>query len=155
MVQLQGVISQRKTPGNSNLPDPALPVLMTIYPNVETPYDHMAEVIGRIRSSELEEALLVLPLDNVIGLLEVIEQLLARNLKSELVCRTFFFLVEIHFGSLSGVGSSSKELLRRVRYAQHHLLLVVRIDTPIGIFGNIARFFIQTLCKSCFQPGMV
>ena len=115
MVQLQGVISQRKTPGNADLPDPALPVLMTIYPNVETPYDHMAEVIGRIRSSELEEALLVLPLDNVIGLLEVIEQLLARNLKSEVVCRTFFFLVEIHFGSLSGVGSSSKELLRRVR----------------------------------------
>ena len=134
MVQLQGVISQRKTPGNADLADPALPVLMTIYPNVETPYDHMAEVIGRIRSSELEEALLVLPLDNVIGLLEVIEQLLARNLKSEVVCRTFFFLVEIHFGSLSGVGSSSKELLRRVRYAQyyfHFLMLVVRafLDT--------------------------
>ena len=39
--------------------------------------EHMAEVLGRIRSSELEEALLVLPLDVVIDLVKVIEQVTA------------------------------------------------------------------------------
>ena len=112
MVQLQGVMVQRKS--KPDLPDPPLPVLMTIYPKVETAWDHMAEVLGRIKSSELEEALLVLPLDNVLSLMAVMEQLLERDLKSEVVCRVFFFLVEIHFGSIAGSGAA-REQLRRVR----------------------------------------
>ena len=113
MDELKPVIAQRKSSGK-NIPDPPLPPLMTIYPNVDTPYDHMAEVIGRIKSSELEEALLVLPLDNVIGLIQVMEELLVRDLRSEVVCRTFFFLIEIHFGALTA-SSQSKELIRRVK----------------------------------------
>ena len=112
MVQLQGVMVQRKT--KPDLADPPLPVLMTIYPKVETAWDHMAEVLGRIKSSELEEALLVLPLDNVLSLMAVMEQLLERDLKSEVVCRVFFFLVEIHFGSIAGSG--------RLYFCAHHFL---------------------------------
>merc|ERR1712142_691675 len=114
MVELRDVAAERKATGNKDLADPQLPVLMTIFPNVDNPYDHMAQVLSRIRSSELEEALLVLPLDNVLGLIEIMHDLLARNLKSEVVSRIFFFLVEIHFGPLTA-SASSRELLRKVR----------------------------------------
>lgn len=95
---------------------PSLPVLMTIFGKdvVETAEDYMAEVIGRIKSSELEETLLVLPLDVVTSLIEIIETLLAKRLNCEVVARTFFFLIEIHFSPLTAA-PHLKPLLVRVR----------------------------------------
>ena len=87
---------------------------MTIYGKdvVETAEDYMAEVIGRIKSSELEETLLVLPLDVVTSLLEIIETLLTKNLNCEVICRTFFFLIEIHFGPLTSAPHLKSSLVR-------------------------------------------
>ena len=81
---------------------------------VETGEDYMAEVISRIKSSELEETLLVLPLDIVTSLIEIIETLLQKGLNCEVVCRTFFFLIEIHFGPLTS-SPHLKSLIVRVR----------------------------------------
>ena len=65
--------------------------------------------------SELEETLLVLPLDYVIQLMEIMETLLKKDLaKSEIIIRTFFFLTEIHFGPLSS-SKTSKILIQSVR----------------------------------------
>ena len=58
--------------------------------------------------------MLVLPLDYVIHLLEIIETLLTNEVKSELIIRTFFFLIEIHFGPLS-TSKSSRNLIQSVR----------------------------------------
>jgi U3 small nucleolar RNA-associated protein 12 len=98
------------------LAPPPLPILMTIFGRdvVETAEDYMAEVIGHIKSSELEETLLVLPLDVVTSLAEIMETLLTKKLNCEVVCRTFFFLVEIHFGPLTSA-PHLKPLLNRVR----------------------------------------
>merc|ERR1719150_678554 len=51
---------------SSEKDQPALPLLMSAYPDVDNEDDFIAEIIGRIKSSELEETLLVLPLDIVI-----------------------------------------------------------------------------------------
>ena len=94
---------------------PTVPTLMQVYPDVETAEDYMTEVIGRIKSSELEETLLVLPLDVVISLIEILEALLERNMKSETMSRIFFFLIEIHFGPLSASSSEVKKSIKRTR----------------------------------------
>ena len=70
--------------------------------------------LAKIKSSELEETLLVLPLDYVIHLIEIIETLLKSGGRSEVIVRIFYFLVEIHFGPLS-TSKSSKNLLSSVR----------------------------------------
>ena len=85
---------------------PALPVIMSVYPEVGCAEDYMAMTLASVKSSEVEECLLVLPLDYVISLIEIIEFLLKRGFKSEIVIRTFFFLLEIHFGPLT----SSKQV---------------------------------------------
>jgi len=100
---------------NSENDQPTVPTLMQVYPDVETAEDYMTEVIGRIKSSELEETLLVLPLDVVISLIEILEALLERNMKSETMCRIFFFLIEIHFGPLSASSSEVKKSIKRTR----------------------------------------
>jgi U3 small nucleolar RNA-associated protein 12 len=92
---------------------PALPPLMMAY-QATSPDDYIAKMVEAIKASELEQTLLVLPLDVVVHLLEVMEVLLRQCRSTETVCRTFFFLVEIHFGPLS----SSKHLaplIKRVR----------------------------------------
>jgi hypothetical protein len=84
------------------------------------------QTLCHIKSSELEETLLVLPLDVVTSLIEIIETLLSQNLACELVCRTFFFLVEIHFGPLTGA-PHLKPLISKVRDLARDRLKVVLI----------------------------
>ena len=94
---------------------PPLPMLMSAYPDVENEDDFMAEIVGRIKSSELEETLLVLPLDIVINLIKILNVLLEKNIKSETMSRIFFFLIEIHFGPLSASSSEVKKIIKDVR----------------------------------------
>jgi len=130
------------------LQPPPLPLLMTAFGrDVETAEEFMAMVLqflvpffelskslivffpfqtlSQIKSSELEETLLVLPLDVVTSLLEIIETLLSKNLYCELVCRTFFFIVEIHFGPLTGA-PHLKPLISRVRDLADKRLKVIK-----------------------------
>lgn len=92
-----------------------LPALMMAYPDVENAEDFMAQIISRIKSSELEVTLLVLPLDVVIRLIEILQVLLDKSIKCETVGRIFFFLIEIHFGPLSSSSSDVKQLIKDVR----------------------------------------
>merc|ERR1712141_158741 len=94
---------------------PSLPLIMSMYPDIASAEDFMFRSLSKIKSSELEETLLVLPLDFVIQLIEIIETLLrTKSVKSEIVVRTFFFLVEIHFGPLSS-SQSNKNLIKSVK----------------------------------------
>ena len=94
---------------------PALPLIMMMYPDVTSAEDFMMMALTKIKSSELEETLLVLPLDFVLHLIEIIETLLkSGDVKSEIIVRTFFFLTEIHFGPLSA-SKNAKNLVKSVR----------------------------------------
>lgn len=100
---------------SSEKDQPALPLLMSAYPDVDNEDDFIAEIVGRIKSSELEETLLVLPLDIVINLIKILNVLLDKNIKPETVSRIFFFLIEIHFGPLSASSTEVKKVIKEVR----------------------------------------
>ena len=92
---------------------PVLPILMLMYPDVSTAEDFMFITLNKIKSAELEETLLVLPLDVVLDLLTIMETLLQHTF-SENMARIFFFLVEIHFGPLSG-SKLAKNLIQNIK----------------------------------------
>ena len=138
-IELYKNYQQDKT-SSTEKEEPPLPALMMAYPNIENAEDFMAEIISRIRSSELEETLLVLPLDIVIRFIEILQVLLDKNIKCETVGRIFFFLVEIHFGPLSSSSSDVKQLIKEVRQKVEQRLSDLK-DT-IG-FNLAAMGFIQ------------
>ena len=90
-----------------------LPALMSAH-GAETALDYMVTVITRIKSSQLEEVLLVLPLDMVQDLLGVIEKILSRGREVETATRCLLFLLEIHHGPLTG-SRAMEELLTRLQ----------------------------------------
>ena len=104
--------AESKATGRS-LSLPQMPPLMMAY-QVRTPEEYMAKMIEMVKSSELEQALLVLPFVFVVNLIEIIEVLLEKNYSVEVVCRMFFFLVEICYGPLS-TSANLFPLLKRVR----------------------------------------
>lgn len=94
---------------------PPLPLMMTIYPDVTTAEEYMITSLTKIKSSELEETLLVLPFDVVLHLIEIIETCLKEScVRNEVVMRTFFFLLEIHFGPLSA-STTAKSMIESVK----------------------------------------
>ncbi|XP_040582090.1 WD repeat-containing protein 3 [Lepeophtheirus salmonis] len=96
--------------------EPELPSLMTLmYPGISTAEEFMLTTLSKIKSSILEETLLVLPLDVVVRLLKILENLLQKKtVYVEVLSRIFFFLIEIHFGPLSG-SSDIKQLIVRIK----------------------------------------
>ncbi|PNF32770.1 hypothetical protein B7P43_G04487 [Cryptotermes secundus] len=76
-------------------PPPQPPALMAAY-QAATPDDFLLEILQRIRSSDLEEALLLLPFTSVCELLSQLPALIARGFQTELVCRTMIFLFKVH-----------------------------------------------------------
>jgi len=76
-----------------------LPPLMLAY-GAETCLDFMSGVISRIKHAQLEETLLVLPLDVVHKLLNILLKLLQEHVEVEIVSRCLLFLLEIHHGPI-------------------------------------------------------
>ncbi|XP_071989655.1 WD repeat-containing protein 3-like [Engystomops pustulosus] len=66
-----------------------------------TSSDYVLDVIRKVRSSELEESLLVLPFSYVPDLLTLFRDYIQRSQDVELICRCLFFLLRIHFGEIT------------------------------------------------------
>ena len=81
--------------------DTQLPALMLAF-GAESALDYMITIISRIKSSQLEEVLLVLPLDLVQDLVMVLETILSRGKDVETATRCLLFLLEIHHGPVMG-----------------------------------------------------
>ncbi|XP_060076229.1 WD repeat-containing protein 3-like [Ylistrum balloti] len=97
--KLQQHLAECKRAGKQ-LPMPPLhPMLMAF--SVDTPLKYMLEVLKKIRSSELEESLLVLPFNYVIDLIQVMDMFLERGWHVELTCRVLFFLLRVHHGQVT------------------------------------------------------
>lgn len=82
------------------LPPPALNALLMAY-KCDTPERYMLEMLRKIKSSELEESLLVLPFSYVIDLLKVLEVFIDSAWEVELSCRCLFFLLRVHHGQIT------------------------------------------------------
>ena len=111
---------------------PQLHPLMLAY-NTSDPDKYLLLVLRQVKSSELEEALTVLPFDYVSSLLQLLEQSLDKNHETELVMRILLFLVRLHHGPLSNT-SSLLPVLNRLKVQSR-----VRIDNARDRVGfNLA-----------------
>ena len=93
--------------GSASSAVPAAPQphpLMLAYDTTD-PDRYLLKVLRQVKSSELEEALLVLPFHYVASLLALLHDLLAKGWETELVMRILLFLVRLHHGPLSNAPS--------------------------------------------------
>lgn len=81
------------------VPYPVNPILRA-YGNV-TPSAYVLEVFKKVKSSELEESLLVLPFSYVPDLLKLFNEYIHLGSDIELLCRALLFLLKIHFGQIT------------------------------------------------------
>ncbi|XP_038167702.1 WD repeat-containing protein 3 isoform X1 [Arvicola amphibius] len=81
------------------VPLPVNPILMA-YGNI-SPSAYVLEIIKGVKSSELEEALLVLPFSYVPDILRLLNEFIQTGTDIELLCRCLFFLLRIHFGQIT------------------------------------------------------
>ncbi|NWW33004.1 WDR3 protein, partial [Panurus biarmicus] len=82
------------------VPFPVNPILRA-YGNI-TPSAYVLEVFKKVKSSELEESLLVLPFSYVPDLLRLFNEYIQLGSDVELLCRALLFLLKIHFGQITG-----------------------------------------------------
>ncbi|XP_007442808.2 WD repeat-containing protein 3 isoform X2 [Python bivittatus] len=81
------------------VPVPVNPILQA-YGNI-SPSAYVLDILKKVKSSELEESLLVLPFSYVPDLLMLFNQYLQLGLEVELLCRALLFLLRIHFGQIT------------------------------------------------------
>ncbi|XP_035396215.1 WD repeat-containing protein 3 [Cygnus atratus] len=81
------------------VPYPVNPILRA-YGNI-TPSEYVLEVFKKVKSSELEESLLVLPFSYVPDLLRLFNEYIRLGAEVELLCRALLFLLKIHFGQIT------------------------------------------------------
>ncbi|XP_023931815.1 WD repeat-containing protein 3-like [Lingula anatina] len=82
------------------LPPPQLHPLFQAY-GVSTPAKYVLEIIRRIKSSELEESLLVLPFSYIPDLLGLLSMFIDNGWEVELTCRCLLLLLRIHHGQIT------------------------------------------------------
>nr|XP_058899588.1 WD repeat-containing protein 3 isoform X2 [Kogia breviceps] len=81
------------------VPLPINPILMA-YGSI-SPSAYVLEIFKGIKSSELEESLLVLPFSYVPDILKLFNEFIQLGSDVELLCRCLFFLLRIHFGQIT------------------------------------------------------
>lgn len=109
-----------------------IPILMTFYEAKNTD-DFLLAVLSKIRSSDLEESLLLLPFSNVSDIIEKLPKMASqRKDQSELICKVVLFLFRIHHKSIV----NSKILLPSIQKLIKNLeSSIVELRDMIG--GNI------------------
>ncbi|XP_071956729.1 WD repeat-containing protein 3-like [Antedon mediterranea] len=105
-----------------------------------SPTRYVLDVIKKVRSSELEEALLVLPFHYVEDLLKLLDVFLSLEWESELTCRCLLFLLRIHHGQIT----SNQVLLPVIDRLRGHISSTVgNMRDTIG-FNMAALKFLQS-----------
>lgn len=96
------LLVHEKTRGNaSEVPAPPQQHPLMVAYDTTDPDRYLLKVLRQVKSSEVEEALLVLPFHYVGSLLTLLDQLLEKGWEIELVMRILLFIVRLHHGPLS------------------------------------------------------
>lgn len=120
------------------LPPPKPNPILVAFGNV-SPSRYVLDVIKKVRSSELEVSLLVLPFPYVPELLTLFNSYIQQGLEVELVCRCLFFLLKIHFGQIS----SNQMLLSVIDELRTNTLSKVHKIRDMMGFNSAALQFLQ------------
>ncbi|XP_023258035.1 WD repeat-containing protein 3 [Seriola lalandi dorsalis] len=125
------------------LPPPKPNPILVAFGNV-SPSRYVLDVIRKVRSSELEISLLVLPFPYVPELLRLFNSYIQQGLEVELVCRCLFFLLKIHFGQIS----SNQMLLSVIDELRMNTLSKVHEIRDVMGFNSAALQFLQREIQS-------
>ncbi|XP_056289590.1 WD repeat-containing protein 3 [Pseudoliparis swirei] len=127
----------------NKLPPPRPNPILAALGNI-SPARYVLDVIKKVRSSELEVSLLVLPFPYVPQLLRLFNGYMQLGLEVELVCRCLFFLLKIHFGPIS----SNQMLLSVVDELRSHTVAKVQQIRDVMGFNSAALQFLQREIES-------
>lgn len=125
------------------VPPPKPNPVLAAFGNV-SPSRYVLDVIKKVRSSELEVSLLVLPFPYVPELLKLFGGYIQQGLEVELVCRCLFFLLKIHLGPIT----SNQVLLPVVDELRVGTLSRVRQIRDVMGFNGAALRFLQREIES-------
>ncbi|KAH6560029.1 hypothetical protein BASA50_003229 [Batrachochytrium salamandrivorans] len=100
-------------------PPPRSPfVIATGRPDM-LPEEYVLYVVGQIRSSQLDEALLVLPFTNVIDLLKCVSYWIQKGWNTRLTARVLFFLLQTHHHEMVST-RALRPILEQIRTSTRH-----------------------------------
>ncbi|KAF7649870.1 hypothetical protein LDENG_00134890, partial [Lucifuga dentata] len=125
------------------LPPPKPNPILVAFGNI-SPSRYVLDVIQKVRSSELEVSLLVLPFPYVPELLQLFSSYIQQGLQVELVCRCLFFLLRIHFGQIC----SNQMLLSVIDELRTNTLSKVQEIRDVMGFNSAALQFLQREIES-------
>ncbi|XP_064832564.1 WD repeat-containing protein 3 [Oncorhynchus masou masou] len=125
------------------LPPPKANPILVAFGNV-SPSRYVLDVIKKVRSSELEVSLLVLPFPYIPDLLSLFNCYVQDGLEVELVCRCLFFLLRIHFGQIS----SNQMLLTVIDDLRINTISKVREIRDVLGFNSAGLQFLQREVES-------
>ncbi|KAK5890047.1 hypothetical protein CesoFtcFv8_013616 [Champsocephalus esox] len=127
----------------NKIPPPKPNPILVAFGNV-SPSQYVLDVIKKVRSSELEVSLLVLPFPYVPELLRLFNGYIHQGLEVELVCRCLFFLLKIHFGQIS----SNQMMLSVIDELRTNTVTKVREIRDVMGFNSAALQFLQREIES-------
>lgn len=105
LVEYREKLEQHQSSGKGAAPVAPQPHPLMLAYDTSDPDRYLLKVLRQVKSSELEEALLVLPFHYVGSLLTLLNDLLEKGWETELVMRILLFLVRLHHGPLSNAPS--------------------------------------------------
>ncbi|KAK2905151.1 hypothetical protein Q8A67_006950 [Cirrhinus molitorella] len=125
------------------LPPPKMNPILVAFGNI-SPFRYVLEVMKKVRSSELEVSLLVLPFPYIPDLLKLFNGYIKEGLEVELVCRCLFFLLRVHFGQIT----SNQMLLSVIDELRTNTISKVREIRDVLGFNNAGLQFLQREIES-------
>ncbi|XP_046847985.1 WD repeat-containing protein 3-like [Xenia sp. Carnegie-2017] len=123
---------------DKTLPKRAIHPILAALGNVSL-VQYVLLVVKKVKSSELEESLLVLPFDYVIDVLKLLLEWIKNGWETELSCRCLFFLLRIHHNKII----STPELLPVIDSIRSHCRSRVREMKDTVGFNLAGLQFIQ------------
>ncbi|XP_063069817.1 WD repeat-containing protein 3 [Engraulis encrasicolus] len=125
------------------LPPMKVNPILAAYGNI-SPARYVLDVIRKVRSSELEVSLLVLPFPYVPDLLKLFNCYVKDGQEVELVCRCLFFLLRIHFGQIT----SNQMLVSVIDELRVNTISKVREIRDVLGFNSAGLQFLQREIES-------
>lgn len=124
------------------VPLPINPVLMA-YGSI-SPSAYVLQIFKGIKSSELEESLLVLPFSYVPDILKLFNEFIQLGSDVELICRCLFFLLRIHFGQIT----SNQMLVPVIEKLKETTILKVREVRDVIGFNMAGLDYLKRECEA-------
>ncbi|TSV41637.1 WD repeat-containing protein 3 [Bagarius yarrelli] len=125
------------------LPPPTMNPILLAY-GCASPSRYVLDVLKKVRSSELEVSLLVLPFPYIPDLLSLLNDYIQQGLEVELVCRCLFFLLRVHFGQIT----SNQMLLSVIDELRKNTISKVREIRDVLGFNSSGLQFLQREIES-------